>query len=42
MSSVKPELERAGIPQPKPGLYDTRNVNMIKKWAKKVYENAKE
>lgn len=36
MSSVKPELEAARIPEKKPGLYDTRNIKNIRAWAKEV------
>jgi menaquinone-dependent protoporphyrinogen IX oxidase len=36
MESVKPQLEEAGVPQTEPGLYDTRDLNAIRSWAKKV------
>ncbi len=36
MSSVKPKLEAAGIPQTEPGLYDQRDLNKIRNWAKEV------
>jgi menaquinone-dependent protoporphyrinogen oxidase len=38
MSSVKPQLEAAGISETKPGLYDTRDINNIRVWAKKVVD----
>jgi menaquinone-dependent protoporphyrinogen oxidase len=38
MSSVKPQLEAAGIPETEPGLYDTRDINNIRVWAKKVVD----
>jgi menaquinone-dependent protoporphyrinogen oxidase len=34
MASVKPQLEAAGVPETEPGLYDTRDVNAIRSWAK--------
>lgn len=36
MSSVKPQLEAAGVPETEPGLYDTRDINAIRGWAKEV------
>jgi menaquinone-dependent protoporphyrinogen oxidase len=36
MESIKPQLEEAGVPQTKPGLYDTRDLNAIRDWAKEV------
>jgi menaquinone-dependent protoporphyrinogen IX oxidase len=36
MESIKPQLEKAGVKQTKPGLYDTRDVNAICDWAKEV------
>lgn len=36
MSAFKPQLEEAGVPQTEPGLYDTRNINAIRIWAKEV------
>jgi menaquinone-dependent protoporphyrinogen oxidase len=36
LSAVKPQLEAAGIPETEPGLYDTRDVNSIRNWAKEV------
>jgi menaquinone-dependent protoporphyrinogen oxidase len=36
MSSVKPQLEAAGIPETEPGLYDTRDIDAIRSWAKEV------
>ncbi len=36
MSSVKPKLEEAGFKEIEPGLYDTRDLNTIRSWAKEV------
>jgi menaquinone-dependent protoporphyrinogen IX oxidase len=36
MQSIKPQLEEAGIPQTEPGLYDTRDINAIRSWAKEL------
>ena len=36
MESIKPQLEEAGVPQTEPGLYDTRDINAIRIWAKEV------
>jgi menaquinone-dependent protoporphyrinogen oxidase len=36
MSAVKPKLEEAGFKETEPGLYDTRDVNAIRSWAKEV------
>ena len=36
MSSVKPQLEAAGIKETEPGLYDTRDITAIRSWAKEV------
>ena len=36
MESIKPQLEEAGVPQTEPGLYDTRDLNAIRSWAKEV------
>jgi menaquinone-dependent protoporphyrinogen oxidase len=33
MSSVKPQLEAAGVPETEPGLYDTRDLDNIRGWA---------
>ena len=38
MSSVKPQLEAAGIQETEPGLYDTRDINNIRAWAKEVVD----
>jgi len=40
MSSIKPQLEAAGIPEKMPGLYDTRNIENIRAWAKEVVDLA--
>jgi len=34
MSAVKPQLEAAGVPETEPGLYDTRDLDAIRGWAK--------
>jgi len=36
MEAIKPQLEEAGVPQTEPGLYDTRDINAIRNWAKEV------
>jgi menaquinone-dependent protoporphyrinogen IX oxidase len=36
MEAIKPQLEAAGVPQTEPGLYDTRDLNSIRSWAKEV------
>jgi menaquinone-dependent protoporphyrinogen IX oxidase len=36
MEAIKPQLEEAGIPQTEPGLYDTRDLNAIRSWAKEL------
>ena len=36
MSAVKLKLEEAGFKETEPGLYDTRDVNAIRSWAKEV------
>jgi menaquinone-dependent protoporphyrinogen oxidase len=41
MEAIKPQLEAAGVPQTAPGLYDTRDLNAIRNWAKDVAQKAK-
>jgi menaquinone-dependent protoporphyrinogen IX oxidase len=36
MQAVKPQLEAVGVPETEPGLYDTRDINAIRNWAKEV------
>jgi menaquinone-dependent protoporphyrinogen IX oxidase len=36
MEAVKPQLEEAGVPQTEPGLYDTRDLDVIRSWAKEL------
>ncbi len=36
MQAIKPQLEAAGVPQTEPGLYDTRDLNAIRNWAKEL------
>ena len=36
MSAVKPKLEEAGFKETKPGLYETRDLNAIRGWAKEL------
>ena len=36
LSAVKPQLEEAGVPETEPGLYDTRDINAIRSWAKEL------
>ena len=40
MSSVKPQLEAAGVPETESGLYDTRDINAIRNWAKEVTQQS--
>jgi menaquinone-dependent protoporphyrinogen IX oxidase len=41
MSWVKPSFEAAGYKETKPGVYDTRDWNEIKEWAKKLVLKAR-
>ena len=36
MSSIKPQLEKAGFKETEPGLYDLRDVDAIRDWAKEL------
>lgn len=36
LSSFKPKIEAAGFKEIKPGLYDTRDWNIIRTWAKEL------
>jgi len=36
LSAVKPQLESAGVPETQPGLYDTRDIDNIRNWAKEL------
>jgi menaquinone-dependent protoporphyrinogen oxidase len=36
LSAVKPQLEEAGVKQTEPGLYDTRDLDAIRNWAKEL------
>jgi menaquinone-dependent protoporphyrinogen oxidase len=36
LSAVKPKLEAAGVPETEPGLYDTRDLDVIRGWAKEL------
>jgi menaquinone-dependent protoporphyrinogen IX oxidase len=36
MQAIKAQLEEAGVPQTEPGLYDTRDLNAIRNWARDV------
>ena len=36
MSGLKPQLEEAGFKETKPGVYDTRDLNAIRNWAKEL------
>ncbi|MCW4034818.1 MAG: flavodoxin domain-containing protein [Candidatus Bathyarchaeota archaeon] len=40
LSAIKPQLEEAGVPQPEPGLYDTRDINKIRDWATELAQKA--
>ena len=39
MSGLKLKLEEAGFKETKPGVYDTRDVNSIRIWAKELVQN---
>ena len=41
MEAVKPQLEEAGVPQTEPGIYDTRDLNAIRSWAREVAQTVK-
>jgi menaquinone-dependent protoporphyrinogen oxidase len=41
MESIKPQLEEAGVKQTRPGLYDTRDLNAIRDWAKEIAQMIK-
>jgi len=36
LASFKPQIEAAGFKELKPGLYDTRDWDMIRNWAKEI------
>ena len=38
MSGLKPKLEEAGFKETESGLYDTRNINTIRNWAKELVQ----
>ncbi len=40
MSGLKPKLEEAGFKETKNGVYDTRDLNAIRNWAKEVAQTA--
>ena len=40
LSAVKPQLEAAGVPETEPGLYDTRDIEAIRGWAKELAQKA--
>ena len=40
MSSIKPKLEEAGFKETKNGIYDIRNLDTIRDWAKEVAQTA--
>ena len=41
MSAVRSQLEEAGVEQTEPGLYDTRDLDSIRGWAKEVAQKVK-
>ncbi len=41
LSSFKPKIEAAGFKEIQPGLYDTRDLNVIRKWAKELAASIK-
>ncbi len=40
LASFKPKIEAAGFKEVKPGLYDTRNWDTIRAWAKEIASKA--
>ena len=36
LASLKPKLEEAGVKEVKPGVYDTRDWDVIRAWAKEI------
>jgi menaquinone-dependent protoporphyrinogen oxidase len=40
LSAVKPQLEASGVPEKEIGIYDTRDINEIRSWAKEVAQKA--
>jgi menaquinone-dependent protoporphyrinogen oxidase len=40
LSAVKPQLEASGVPEKEPGVYDTRDIDEIRSWAKEVAKKA--
>ena len=40
MQAVKPQLEKASVPQTEPGLYDTRDLSAIRSWAKELAQRS--
>ncbi len=42
MGFLKPQLEKDGFRESKPGLYDLRNWDQIRSWAKELAEKARE
>jgi menaquinone-dependent protoporphyrinogen oxidase len=42
MSFIKPQLEKDGVKETEPGLYDMHNWNEIRNWAKELSVKAKE
>lgn len=41
LSAIKPRLEASGVPETKPGLYDTIDKDEIHSWAKDVAQKIK-
>ncbi|MEM3051721.1 MAG: flavodoxin domain-containing protein [Candidatus Bathyarchaeia archaeon] len=41
MQAIKPQLEKAAVPQTEPGIYDTRDLNAIRNWAKELAQIAR-
>ncbi|MCX8153842.1 MAG: hypothetical protein N3E52_05355 [Candidatus Bathyarchaeota archaeon] len=40
MQAVKPQLEKAAVPQTEQGIYDTRDVSAIRCWARGLAQSA--
>ena len=42
MGFIKPQLEKDGVKETEPGLYDMHNWNEIRNWAKELSVKAKQ
>ena len=41
LSSIKPKLDAAGYKESRPGVYDLRNLDSIRDWAREITKNCK-